>query len=41
MHIIGISERDINPEDLREAVKLYDADTNKISYLAEDLISNK
>lgn len=35
----GISERDINPEDLREAVKLYDADTKKISYLAEDQLS--
>jgi len=35
----GLSERDINPEDLREAVKLYDADTNKISYLAEDRLS--
>lgn len=35
----GISERDINPEDLREAVKLYDPDTGKISYLAEDSLS--
>lgn len=35
----GISERDINPEDLREAVKLYDTDTGKISYLAEDQLS--
>ena len=35
----GISERDINEEDLREAVKLYDPDTNKISYLAEDQLS--
>ncbi len=35
----GISERDINPEDLREAVKLYDADADKISYLAEDPLS--
>ena len=35
----GISERDINPEDLREAVKLYDANTDKISYLAEDQLS--
>lgn len=35
----GISERDINQEDLREAVKLYDPDTNKISYLAEDRLS--
>lgn len=35
----GISERDINPEDLREAVKLYDADTDQITYLAEDRLS--
>ena len=35
----GISQRNINPEDLREAVKLYDAETNKISYLAEDQLS--
>lgn len=35
----GISERDINQEDLREAVKLYDPDTNQISYLAEDQLS--
>ena len=35
----GISERDVNEEDLREAVKLYDADTDKISYLAEDELS--
>lgn len=35
----GISERDINQEDLREAVKLYDPDTKKISYLAEDRLS--
>lgn len=35
----GISERDVNPEDLREAVKLFDTDTNKISYLADDKLS--
>lgn len=37
--LYGISERNINPEDLREAVKLYDSDTEKISYLAEDKLS--
>lgn len=35
----GVSERDINEDDLREAVKLYDKDNGKISYLAEDNLS--
>lgn len=35
----GISERDINQEDLREAVKIYNPDTKEISYLAEDRLS--
>ena len=34
-----ISERNIDPEDLREAVKLYDKDNGKISYLAGDDLS--
>ena len=35
----GISEREIDSEDLREAVKLYDPDTKTISYLADDQFS--
>ena len=35
----GIQDRDIDDEDLREAVKIYDTDTDKISYLAADRLS--
>lgn len=34
-----VTEKNIDPEDLREAVKLYDPDSNKISYLAGDRLS--
>jgi len=35
----NISEQDISSEDLREAVKIYDMDSAKISYLAGDRLS--
>ena len=35
----GVSEKCADPEDLREAVKLYDYDTGAITYLAEDAFS--
>lgn len=35
----NISEQDISSEDLREAVKIYDMDSGKISYLAGDRLS--
>lgn len=35
----NISEKTANPEDLREAVKLYDPETKRISYLAGDQMS--
>ncbi len=34
-----ISEEEASEEDLREAVKLYDFETNHISYLAADKLS--
>lgn len=34
-----VTEKNVDPEDLREAVKLYDSDSKKISYLAGDKLS--
>ena len=34
-----VSEKNAEPEDLREAIKLYDPDSKKISYLAGDKLS--